>query len=148
MTASQGYVPCLVFVQKERTHELWEKFPSGTTPCRIRPHDPPNQNRQETVVKHGAEQVQIWRRSFDIPPPALEKASACLLMGKSLVSLWFLSLKAKLRKGTLRDWVAMRGLVFQCFFVDPISTEDAQDSKYHPCHEAKSLGCKTRWCSV
>ncbi len=24
-------------------------------------------------MKHGAEQVQIWRRSFDIPPPALEK---------------------------------------------------------------------------
>ena len=25
-------------------------------------------------MKHGAEQVQIWRRSFDIPPPVLEKA--------------------------------------------------------------------------
>ena len=33
----------------------------------------PRSVRQETVVKHGAEQVQIWRRSFDIPPPALEK---------------------------------------------------------------------------
>eukprot|EP00435_Cladocopium_sp_Y103_P008919 s1602_g2.t1 len=30
-------------------------------------------DKKETVVKHGAEQVQIWRRSFDIPPPALEK---------------------------------------------------------------------------
>lgn len=27
----------------------------------------------ETVEKHGKEQVQIWRRSFDIPPPELEE---------------------------------------------------------------------------
>jgi len=26
-------------------------------------------DKKETVVKHGAEQVQIWRRSFDLPPP-------------------------------------------------------------------------------
>jgi 2,3-bisphosphoglycerate-dependent phosphoglycerate mutase len=32
-------------------------------------------DKKETVVKHGAEQVQIWRRSFDIPPPNLEKDS-------------------------------------------------------------------------
>jgi 2,3-bisphosphoglycerate-dependent phosphoglycerate mutase len=32
-------------------------------------------DKKETVVKHGAEQVQVWRRSFDIPPPALEKDS-------------------------------------------------------------------------
>ena len=25
------------------------------------------------VKKHGADQVQVWRRSFDIPPPPLEK---------------------------------------------------------------------------
>merc|ERR1712050_461338 len=31
--------------------------------------------KKETVRKHGAEQVQVWRRSFDIPPPALEKDS-------------------------------------------------------------------------
>jgi len=30
-------------------------------------------DKKETVKKHGADQVQIWRRSFDIPPPALEK---------------------------------------------------------------------------
>lgn len=28
-------------------------------------------NKLETVEKHGKEQVQIWRRSFDIPPPEL-----------------------------------------------------------------------------
>lgn len=28
-------------------------------------------NKQETVEKHGPEQVQIWRRSYDTPPPAL-----------------------------------------------------------------------------
>ena len=26
----------------------------------------------ETAEKHGEEQVQIWRRSFDIPPPPME----------------------------------------------------------------------------
>ena len=29
-------------------------------------------DKTETGAKHGAEQVRIWRRSFDIPPPALE----------------------------------------------------------------------------
>ncbi len=28
-------------------------------------------NKAETTEKHGAEQVHIWRRSYDIPPPAL-----------------------------------------------------------------------------
>lgn len=29
-------------------------------------------NKAETAAKHGDEQVHIWRRSFDIPPPELE----------------------------------------------------------------------------
>ena len=29
-------------------------------------------NKAETAAKHGDEQVHIWRRSFDIPPPASE----------------------------------------------------------------------------
>ncbi|MFL0412715.1 2,3-diphosphoglycerate-dependent phosphoglycerate mutase [uncultured Sphingomonas sp.] len=29
-------------------------------------------NKAETAAKHGEEQVHIWRRSFDIPPPAAE----------------------------------------------------------------------------
>ncbi len=33
-------------------------------------------NKAETAAKHGDEQVKIWRRSFDIPPPALEAGSA------------------------------------------------------------------------
>mmetsp|Transcript_43698 Transcript_43698/g.103153 ORF Transcript_43698/g.103153 Transcript_43698/m.103153 type:complete len:261 (+) Transcript_43698:86-868(+) len=32
-------------------------------------------DKKETVQKHGAEQVQIWRRSFDVPPPPLEISS-------------------------------------------------------------------------
>lgn len=32
-------------------------------------------DKKETVVKHGAEQVQVWRRSFDVPPPPIEKDS-------------------------------------------------------------------------
>lgn len=30
-------------------------------------------DKKETVTKHGADQVQIWRRSFDLPPPPIEK---------------------------------------------------------------------------
>ena len=30
-------------------------------------------NKAETAAKHGEEQVKIWRRSFDIPPPPMEK---------------------------------------------------------------------------
>jgi 2,3-bisphosphoglycerate-dependent phosphoglycerate mutase len=29
-------------------------------------------DKAQTVAKHGAEQVKIWRRSYDIPPPPLE----------------------------------------------------------------------------
>lgn len=32
-------------------------------------------NKQETVEKHGKEQVLIWRRSYDIPPPPVDKSS-------------------------------------------------------------------------
>mmetsp|Transcript_2479 Transcript_2479/g.3187 ORF Transcript_2479/g.3187 Transcript_2479/m.3187 type:complete len:307 (-) Transcript_2479:480-1400(-) len=32
-------------------------------------------DKQQTVDKHGIEQVTIWRRSYDIPPPPLDKAS-------------------------------------------------------------------------
>jgi len=32
-------------------------------------------DKKETVVKHGAEQVQIWRRSFDLPPPDIDDDS-------------------------------------------------------------------------
>ncbi|MBT8423138.1 MAG: 2,3-diphosphoglycerate-dependent phosphoglycerate mutase [Gammaproteobacteria bacterium] len=30
-------------------------------------------NKAETAAKHGDEQVLIWRRSYDIPPPAIEE---------------------------------------------------------------------------
>lgn len=32
-------------------------------------------DKQETREKHGDEQVHIWRRSFDVPPPVLDKGS-------------------------------------------------------------------------
>lgn len=31
-------------------------------------------NKAETAEKHGEEQVIIWRRSYDVPPPALEES--------------------------------------------------------------------------
>ncbi len=38
-------------------------------------------NKAETAAKHGEEQVHIWRRSFDIPPPPLEAGSEFDLSG-------------------------------------------------------------------
>jgi len=32
-------------------------------------------NKAETAARHGDDQVKIWRRSFDIPPPLLESDS-------------------------------------------------------------------------
>ncbi|WP_380783060.1 2,3-diphosphoglycerate-dependent phosphoglycerate mutase [Sphingomonas sp. R86520] len=32
-------------------------------------------DKAETAAKHGAEQVHVWRRSFDIPPPVLDDGS-------------------------------------------------------------------------
>jgi 2,3-bisphosphoglycerate-dependent phosphoglycerate mutase len=32
-------------------------------------------DKAETTAKHGADQVKIWRRSFDIPPPVLDAGS-------------------------------------------------------------------------
>jgi 2,3-bisphosphoglycerate-dependent phosphoglycerate mutase len=38
-------------------------------------------DKAETAAKHGDEQVKIWRRSFDIPPPPMEPGSAFDLSG-------------------------------------------------------------------
>src|SRR6185437_13685861 len=32
-------------------------------------------NKTETAAKHGADQVTIWRRSYDVPPPPLPPGS-------------------------------------------------------------------------
>jgi 2,3-bisphosphoglycerate-dependent phosphoglycerate mutase len=32
-------------------------------------------NKTETAAKHGADQVKVWRRSYDVPPPPLEPGS-------------------------------------------------------------------------
>jgi len=31
-------------------------------------------NKSETAAKYGEDQVKIWRRSYDIPPPALDES--------------------------------------------------------------------------
>ena len=38
-------------------------------------------NKQEMIDRVGAEQVKVWRRSFDIPPPPLEEDSPWQLAG-------------------------------------------------------------------
>lgn len=32
-------------------------------------------NKAETAEKHGADQVHVWRRSYDTPPPVMEKGA-------------------------------------------------------------------------
>ena len=32
-------------------------------------------DKKQTVAEHGAEQVHVWRRSFDVPPPPIEPGS-------------------------------------------------------------------------
>merc|ERR1711920_856152 len=54
--ADQLYAPV------EKTWRLNERMYGGLTGL----------DKKETVVKHGAEQVQIWRRSFDLPPPDID----------------------------------------------------------------------------
>ncbi|MCA1956803.1 MULTISPECIES: 2,3-diphosphoglycerate-dependent phosphoglycerate mutase [Zymomonas] len=38
-------------------------------------------NKAETAAKHGEEQVHIWRRSYDVPPPPMEKGDKFDLSG-------------------------------------------------------------------
>ncbi|GAB5458668.1 MAG: 2,3-diphosphoglycerate-dependent phosphoglycerate mutase [Henriciella sp.] len=38
-------------------------------------------DKAETAAKHGADQVHIWRRSYDVPPPPLEAGSEFDLSG-------------------------------------------------------------------
>jgi 2,3-bisphosphoglycerate-dependent phosphoglycerate mutase len=38
-------------------------------------------DKAETAAKHGDEQVKIWRRSYDVPPPPLEPGGAHDLSG-------------------------------------------------------------------
>lgn len=38
-------------------------------------------DKAETAARHGAEQVRIWRRSFDVPPPPLPAGSPYDLAG-------------------------------------------------------------------
>ena len=36
-------------------------------------------NKAETAEKHGEDQVLIWRRSYDVPPPPMEKMMKAML---------------------------------------------------------------------
>ena len=32
-------------------------------------------DKKETTLRHGAEQTMVWRRSFDVPPPPVDRSS-------------------------------------------------------------------------
>ena len=55
-----------LWLQTEKDWRLNERHYGGLTGL----------DKAETAAKHGDEQVHIWRRSFDIPPPVLEAGSA------------------------------------------------------------------------
>merc|ERR1711972_181597 len=57
--AEQLYVP------QYKTWRLNERMYGGLT----------GMDKKETVQKHGADQVLIWRRSFDLPPPDIDETS-------------------------------------------------------------------------
>ncbi|NOK64235.1 MAG: 2,3-diphosphoglycerate-dependent phosphoglycerate mutase [Chloroflexi bacterium AL-W] len=52
----------LMWIPVERSWKLNERHYGGLQGL----------NKSETAEKHGADQVKIWRRSYDIPPPVLE----------------------------------------------------------------------------
>ncbi|MDV6332460.1 2,3-diphosphoglycerate-dependent phosphoglycerate mutase [Asticcacaulis sp. 201] len=58
--AGQSYVPVV------KDWRLNERHYGGLTGL----------DKAETAAKHGEEQVKIWRRSYDVPPPPLEAGSA------------------------------------------------------------------------
>ena len=55
-----------MWVPVHRTWRLNERHYGGLTGL----------NKAETAEKHGEEQVKIWRRSFDTPPPPMDKEHA------------------------------------------------------------------------
>ena len=58
--AGQSYVPVI------KDWRLNERHYGGLTGL----------DKAETAARHGDEQVKIWRRSYDVPPPPLEAGSA------------------------------------------------------------------------
>ena len=55
----------LMWIPVERSWKLNERFYGGLT----------GMNKAETAKKYGDDQVLVWRRSYDIPPPELDKSS-------------------------------------------------------------------------
>lgn len=55
----------LMWIPVERSWKLNERFYGGLT----------GMNKAETAKKYGDDQVLVWRRSYDIPPPPLDKSS-------------------------------------------------------------------------
>lgn len=55
----------LMWIPVERSWKLNERFYGGLTGL----------NKSETAQQYGEEKVLVWRRSYDIPPPELDKSS-------------------------------------------------------------------------
>jgi len=55
----------MLWLPEEKDYRLNERHYGGLTGL----------DKAETAARHGDDQVKIWRRSFDTPPPVLEKGS-------------------------------------------------------------------------
>ena len=73
-------------IRAQRTAEIVMERNSASsdvpTHCDIRLNerhygDLQGMNKDETRAKHGEEQVHIWRRSYDVPPPGGESLEMC-----------------------------------------------------------------------
>nr|CAI5859848.1 unnamed protein product [Callosobruchus analis] len=53
-------------------------------------------NKADTVAKYGEEQVQIWRRSFDVPPPPFESLKLTI---ERTLPFWYDSIVPEIKSG-------------------------------------------------
>jgi 2,3-bisphosphoglycerate-dependent phosphoglycerate mutase len=65
-TATMALERCgRVWIPVRRSWRLNERHYGGLT----------GKDKKQTAAEHGAEQVKVWRRSYDVPPPPIERGS-------------------------------------------------------------------------
>lgn len=80
---SAGLMPDIVFVSPLKRAKKTGQRVLSALGCSVTPQESPEMierfygaltglNKEETTVAHGADQVHIWRRSYDQAPPALQ----------------------------------------------------------------------------
>lgn len=79
-------------------------------------------NKAETAEKHGEEQVKIWRRSFDIPPPPMDKDHPYHKIISEVRQMQSSLIISKLKElQNLRVLSVIKLLYFAVLFLPPVS---------------------------